>query len=430
VSTVSSPKREASKRTAGLGTAAERKAAMGRPSAAVTPGQAGTERLTRVVYLVMGVSALVFGALSLESFLAQASASWLSLAAWLILFGLPATLGLLSRWAPLPVLRVIAVTEGLVFLLVLGLWLTFRAHPLPVGADIPWILTFTGIPTICVAIIARPVVVWGYTVLVCTLSGVLRGATSAGENPALTGIEDGLYSLLLLSVVVGLAMATRRSAARVTTSAAIERDALARSAARVARKQERLTIDALVHDSVISTLLTAGSGRVAADVVSQQALKTLDQLDALRARQPADDVPCSELERSLRQLTADLAPDASFRTQLDDDNGTLPASVVAALLGAASEALRNSVANAGGSDAAAENRAVVNRTVELHAAAAEARVTVRDDGVGFEPTDVPAERLGISRSIIGRMELITGGAADVQSRLGAGTEVTLVWSSR
>jgi hypothetical protein len=396
------------------------------------PGQAGTERLTRVVYLVMGVSALVFGALSLESFLAQASASrfWVSLTLWLILFGLPAALGVLSPWAALPVLRVIAVTEGLAFLLVLGLWLAFRAHPLPVGADIPWVLTFTGIPTICVAIVARPVVAWGYTVLVCTLSGVLRTATSAGENAALTGIEDGLYSLLLLSVVVGLLMATRRSAARVTSSASIERDAFARRAARVARKQERLMIDALVHDSVISTLLTAGSGRVATDVVSQQALKTLAQLDALRAPQPPHDVPCSELERFLRQLTADLAPGAAFRTQLDDDNGTLPASVVAALLGAASEALRNSVANAGGADATAVNRTVVNRTVELHAAAAEARVIVRDDGVGFEPTDVPAERLGIARSIIGRMEMITGGAADVQSRPGAGTEVTLVWSSR
>jgi signal transduction histidine kinase len=100
------------------------------------------------------------------------------------------------------------------------------------------------------------------------------------------------------------------------------------------------------------------------------------------------------------------------------------------LLGAASEALRNSVANAGGADATAVNRTVVNRTVELHAAAGEARIVVRDDGVGFEPMDVPAERLGIARSIIGRMGLIAGGAADVQSRPGAGTHVTLVWSSR
>jgi signal transduction histidine kinase len=49
---------------------------------------------------------------------------------------------------------------------------------------------------------------------------------------------------------------------------------------------------------------------------------------------------------------------------------------------------------------------------------------VRDRGVGFDRSAVPADRRGVAESIEGRMRR-SGGAAAVTSAPGAGTEVEL-----
>lgn len=393
------------------------------PAPARSPhAERATDRLVRLVAGAIGVSAFVFGALSFGSFQAQAypGAVGLSFSLWLLAFGLPAALGAFSRWAPMRILRIIAVAEGVVFLVLLVGWLLFRAHPLPAGGDIPWVVTFTGLPTVSVAIMVRPWLAWTYTIVVCTLSGAVRAATSAEANPALTGLEDALYSLLLMSVFVGLALAAKRGAAQVARAAALDRAAVSERAARVARKQERLHIDALIHDSVISTLLMAGSGRVDSTVLSQYAERTLVQIDSLRHPHQAN-VARAELERRLRQLTADTVPGSDFRTMLEAD-GDAPYEAAAALLGATREALRNSAAYAG------PDGRVVTRAVTISGTGTGIRITVSDDGVGFEPSVVPAERLGISQSIVGRMNSVDGCSASVVSRPGAGTEVVLLWN--
>ena len=53
-----------------------------------------------------------------------------------------------------------------------------------------------------------------------------------------------------------------------------------------------------------------------------------------------------------------------------------------------------------------------------------ATIFVRDRGHGFDPEAVPADRGGISNSIIGRIER-AGGQASVRSTIGEGTEVQL-----
>ena len=51
-------------------------------------------------------------------------------------------------------------------------------------------------------------------------------------------------------------------------------------------------------------------------------------------------------------------------------------------------------------------------------------VFVRDLGIGFDPNDVDADRVGVRDSIIGRMER-HGGVAEIHSSAGHGTEVEL-----
>jgi signal transduction histidine kinase len=51
-------------------------------------------------------------------------------------------------------------------------------------------------------------------------------------------------------------------------------------------------------------------------------------------------------------------------------------------------------------------------------------VFVRDRGAGFDRATVPADRHGVTGSIVGRMER-HGGTAAIRSTPGAGTEVEL-----
>jgi signal transduction histidine kinase len=51
-------------------------------------------------------------------------------------------------------------------------------------------------------------------------------------------------------------------------------------------------------------------------------------------------------------------------------------------------------------------------------------VYVTDQGTGFTPDEVPADRKGISQSIRSRMEKV-GGVVDIESEPGEGTEVLL-----
>jgi two-component system NarL family sensor kinase len=54
------------------------------------------------------------------------------------------------------------------------------------------------------------------------------------------------------------------------------------------------------------------------------------------------------------------------------------------------------------------------------------RVEVRDDGRGFQPAAIPAQRYGVRHSIVDRMASV-GGQARVESAVDAGTRWILEW---
>jgi signal transduction histidine kinase len=83
------------------------------------------------------------------------------------------------------------------------------------------------------------------------------------------------------------------------------------------------------------------------------------------------------------------------------------------MVAAVREAVANAVRHAGGT---------VRVYVECHPAAVE--VFVRDRGPGFEPEQVPKDRLGLRESVVGRMER-HGGTATIRTAIGEGTEVRL-----
>lgn len=85
-----------------------------------------------------------------------------------------------------------------------------------------------------------------------------------------------------------------------------------------------------------------------------------------------------------------------------------------AIVEASSEAVANAALHAGVGD--------ISLYVEVEPDAVSA--FVRDQGGGFDPSAVPADRRGIADSIVGRIER-RGGSVTITSRPGAGTEVVM-----
>jgi signal transduction histidine kinase/phage shock protein PspC (stress-responsive transcriptional regulator) len=176
--------------------------------------------------------------------------------------------------------------------------------------------------------------------------------------------------------------------------------------------QQQADVAAHLHDSVLQTL--ALIQRKADDPRAVVALARAQERD---------------LRSWLYEDTA--APTSSLRAALEDAAGQVetlhgvPVEVVlvgdapldeglGALVRASREAMLNAARHSGASsvDVYAE---VDGRQVE---------VFVRDRGSGFDPDGVPADRLGLRGSVVGRMER-HGGRATVRSTLGEGTEVHL-----
>lgn len=179
------------------------------------------------------------------------------------------------------------------------------------------------------------------------------------------------------------------------------------------RSQERADMAAHLHDSVLQTLALmqrTDSSREMATLarVQERELrawlygksKTLDAgtLDA------AIDVVAGRVEK-LHQVSVEavVVGDAP----LDERTG--------ALVHAAGEAMINAARHSGES------------SISVYAEVEGGQVTayVRDQGTGFDPEAVAADRRGIADSIVGRMRRF-GGTAAISSAPGAGTEVRLV----
>ena len=177
------------------------------------------------------------------------------------------------------------------------------------------------------------------------------------------------------------------------------------------RSQERAEVAAHLHDSVLQTLAliqkAAGSPSEVTRLARSQERELRTWLYTSRAGQ-------GTLSRALEAVAAEV--EEQHRVSVDvvavgdlvlDEKG-------AALVAAAREAVVNAAKHSGAAtvDVYAE--------VEPH----QATVFVRDRGVGFDPSDVPADRHGLSGSVVGRMER-HGGRAFVRSTPGEGTEIRL-----
>ena len=178
------------------------------------------------------------------------------------------------------------------------------------------------------------------------------------------------------------------------------------------RSQERAEVAAHLHDSVLQTLAliqrTDEPRQMASLARSQERELRAWLYGGARAADPtllstAMNDTAAEIERAY-SVRIDVVTVGERR--IDEPTG--------GLVLAAREAMINAAAHSG-----AERVAVYVETTQDQVTA-----YVRDQGHGFDPTDVPADRRGIADSIEGRMTRL-GGVAALSTAPGRGTEVKL-----
>lgn len=227
--------------------------------------------------------------------------------------------------------------------------------------------------------------------------GLVLLASNGGRPDAMTAV------LAVVMLVSGLGVAVAPLLVKLWTELMAER------AGRV-REEQRAEIAAHLHDSVLQTLALiqnrAGAGSDVARLARAQERELRDWLFAGSA------APAADLALELRELAAGIELEYPARI----DVVAVGESTVGhpALVAAAREAMLNAARHAGG-----------EISVYVEAAASAVDVFVRDRGPGVDLDALPADRLGVRESIIGRM-LRAGGTATVRPGAGGvGTEVHL-----
>lgn len=222
---------------------------------------------------------------------------------------------------------------------------------------------------------------------------------------ALSAARDVVLATVVVVTALGLILAPFLY--RLGRTLAAER------AARI-RSQERAEVAAHLHDSVLQTLALvqqqAADPRAVATLARRQERELRTWLDG-------DRVPTGHFANALQQAAAEV-----------EERFDVPVDVVAvgdapldADLRATVDAAREAMVNAAKFGAGPDGPAVA---VFAEATEQEITVFVRDRGPGFEPALVPADRRGVSESIVGRMER-HGGRATIHAAPGAGVEVEL-----
>ena len=238
----------------------------------------------------------------------------------------------------------------------------------------------------------------GTALVLLAVLAIVLGAVSSGELwRALLAAVAMLAGAALVAMPYVLAWLRRRDA---------ERTAFAVQA-------QRAEIAAHLHDSVLQSLALIQRRAQDADAVARVARaqeRELRQFLALDSRGGPH-----SLAEALEQHAAAVEEAHGARVEVVAV-GRAAGAWLEPLAAAAREAMQNAARHAGDAQVFAEaGEDERGRTV--------AEVFVRDRGPGFDLPTVPADRLGVRESILGRMER-AGGTARIRSGPG-GTEVHL-----
>ena len=284
----------------------------------------------------------------------------------------------------------------------------------------PWIWWPLGICAIAAGTTFRFGIGVIYLMFITISWPILKVSGYGGSGQLLLGVQEALHLFVFSAVLIAMVLALRWEAGK-TDAANQQAIASAVESARVdAAGIERSRLDALVHDSVLTTLLLAAN----ADSDQQRYLAAKSAVDAIARLKTARSEESKStqltlasffhaLELRIKQTSPEFQVSLSRLSDLPLSSKTAEALTEATL-----QAVDNSLKHASNA---------TEQVVRLKGQESGLKIVVSDNGKGFRPSQVPKDRIGISSSIVARATNV-GGRVFINSSPGSGTDVVIEWS--
>lgn len=262
-----------------------------------------------------------------------------------------------------------------------------------------------------------------YLFVVPVIYGVIRMTPPGGSESAPHAALDSVYAIILGGAVNIVIVMLRAAARNVDTAQSTALERYGHAVRQHATEVERVQVDSIVHDSVLTTLISAARAYSpeAMELAAVMAGNAIGHLHDAALVQPDDGTTVRI--RAVAKRIADAAGGMSppFRVRSSEvGTRSIPASASEAVYSAAVQAMVNSIQHAG--DSPDIERWISMKSVRPGGM----EVEVGDSGRGFLVATVPTERLGVRVSIIERVTN-AGGAAVIDSAPGEGTRIRVRW---
>jgi signal transduction histidine kinase len=384
---------------------------------------ASRSQIDTVISRSVAFFGLIFGAQTVPAVFGQAAQlrdSWI--AGFVVaLFGgllLAVVASIVQRFV-----RAVNIYIAAVYLVAMLTWPLAVSDAAATSAGRPWLWYLCTLATAAAAV-ALPTWMASLYLFVAPLAyAVIRVTPSGGGAQWQSAFLDAVYAIILGGAVLILMTLLRSAAASVD---AAQTTALARYSHAIrqhATEVERVQVDSIVHDSVLTTLLSAASAYNADSraLAGRMAGQAIGHLKDAAAVVPDDEssVPLSQVATRIIGATTTLSAPFALHSQ-PVVAGSIPVQAADAVYSAAVQAMVNSLQHAGTSDS-------IERWLSVSGTGnGGLEVQVGDTGVGFDPDDVHVGRLGLRVSILERVTN-AGGSVRIDSGPGSGTLITILW---
>lgn len=323
--------------------------------------------------------------------------------------------------------RFVASANGYVaFAYLVGLmtWPLVRVDPVLSADSKPWLWFILTVATACAAMALNVWLAAGYTIIAPVVYGIIRATPSGGAAPPELAALDVVYAIILGGAVLILVTVLRQAASSVDAAQSTALDRYSLAVRQHATEVERVQVDAIVHDSVLTTFLSAARAysRESQELAATMAGNAIDHLSDAESSTAHDGstVPLRKLSKRIMDAAAALSTPFELRSR-DIGARAVPVNAAEALYSASVQAMVNSLQHAGSKAMAVERVLTITGT-----GVNGVMIEVRDNGSGFDVHRVPSERLGLRVSIKERVANV-GGLVIVESARGVGTTVRIAW---
>ena len=266
---------------------------------------------------------------------------------------------------------------------------------LPVGFK-PWVWWAIGFSALAAVGAFREIFALFILIAMPTMWLIIRTSAVGGAVSLDSALQDALYSFFFSAAMALLVMALRQQSSKVDAAHKERLSSLTKVIALEAIERERVRIDAIAHDKVLSSLALAGmpDSVESREVAAKAATDAIARLQRESARTPGDEAPIltTTFIEVLESMLQSQAPGVNFSarplhvSQLPFDQALTLAEVTV-------EAALNSLKHASNAS---------RHSVSLQNTAASLKVTVSDDGAGFRVSNLSRANLGVRRVILDR----------------------------